>query len=259
MSYSANSDAFPVDYSIFSNESAKRKEPAQLGFLMRKSFTDPTMHAIRRYALTYIYVLLLRKTARLLGGGMLQLAHATVQARKGSGKGGTEGAHMLLREATFGGVPVYALPQVPKGLMGALVYCAAQVTITPALYNRADQLLEEPEITLKAYLKLIQETIAEEADTQAMRERLFDKIITLFDLALTQGAVHALTAPKEKAAGASLLPQYRLALLKLQAWRKTFTTRDTEGWMYAIRVKGGWEWKDAQAWEDIQARIPTLG
>jgi hypothetical protein len=133
----------------------KRKEPFALGIIMKDNFTDHTQHAISKYLMTYIYILLLRKTARLLGGGDEFLVHASVQARTGKGKGGTEGSHILLREVSFGGTYVYNLAQIPQGLKSALVYCAAQVTVTPGSYNRTDQLLEEPEPTLGAYLSLV--------------------------------------------------------------------------------------------------------
>lgn len=235
----------------------KRKEPFALGIIMRDYFDDYTEHAISKFLMTYIYVLLLRKTARLLGGGEEFLVHASVQARTGKGSAKTEGAHILLREVSFGGTYAYDLRNIPQGLKGALVYCAAQVTVTPGAYNRADQLLEEPEPTLKDYLALIRQAVREEEDSLAVRTRLFDDICRLFSAAIMTGASYAKApdTPKEKAAASPLLGDYRLALIRFQSLKESITANSTEDWMYAIRVNGGWEVKNKETWESLRRRL----
>jgi hypothetical protein len=235
----------------------KRKEPFALGIIMKDNFTDHTQHAISKYLMTYIYILLLRKTARLLGGGEEFLVHASVQARSGKGKGGTEGSHILLREVSFGGTYVYDLAQIPQGLKSALVYCAAQVTVTPGSYNRMDQLLEEPEPTLSSYLSLVRHACRAEADTLLFRGALFDDICRLFQFAIANGDTYAQapTTAQGQKSGARHLAEYTLELARFRSLRATIIQRDTEDWMYAIRVDGGWEVKNKQSWESIRNRI----
>ncbi|MCI0701268.1 MAG: hypothetical protein L0241_09340 [Planctomycetia bacterium] len=244
-------------YDRYIKRPEKRAEPFKVGFIMKATFDDPTQHAASRFLLTYIYVLLLRKTARLLGGGDAFLVHASVQARTGNGKKGTEGSHQLLREVSFGGTYVYDLKDIPQGLKGALVYCAAQVTITPGLYNRTDQLLEEPEITLREYLNVVRETIQEEADTPKMRDVLFGRIVRLFRSALVMGKAYAglVGLGTDKGKGVANLPAYQQALTRFEADRSYIVAKSTEDWMYAMRIGGGWDAKNKKSWESIRAKL----
>jgi hypothetical protein len=192
-----------------------------------------------------------------LGGGDEFLVHASVQARTGKGKAKTEGSHLLLREVSFGGTYVYDLDNIPQGLKGALVYCAAQVSVTPAIYNRTDQLLEEPEPTLRAYLALIRRYIRKEEDSLEMRKQLFFDICRLFQNALNNARTYA-DDPKTsstKREGASLIVDYRLALMKFVSRWKLVTAKSTEDLMYAIRVKGGWEVKGRESWGSMRSRM----
>lgn len=236
-------------------QGGKRQAPYDQGFIISSLITNAQTHARKRMGLTYIYVLLLRKANRLLGEFDAYLVHASLQARKGKAVNKTEGAHQLLREVSLGNKFAYALNQMPQGLKGCLVYCASQVSVIDASYNRADQLLEEPEPTLKEYIDLVRKYIRKDEDSASMRGELFDEICTLFTNSVGNAKAHALTQHGDKAKSQHLLDQYATEFLKLKSQRAKVIRKSTEDWMFLMRTRGGVKAANTKTWDQIRNKL----
>src|SRR5262245_12598764 len=124
----------------------QRYSPDSLGLAIREVNRKEAMHGPRRIILSFAVL----RTLFGLAEDRIVKRHpsitaqgSTIQARRGGVGFGNEFAHQVLRELSIDDVPIHLLEGLSTEQALVLTYCNAAVSQIRAVYNRADQLIEE--------------------------------------------------------------------------------------------------------------------
>jgi hypothetical protein len=122
-----------------------RYSPDSLGLAVTEVIDDANKHTARRLTTSFIVLHVLYEAAfhrRIAAGGVILALGSTLQARTGN-VAPQQYAHQVLRELSIDHVPIHLLDALSEDEAIMLAYCDSSVSKIDAVYNSADQLVEQ--------------------------------------------------------------------------------------------------------------------
>lgn len=207
-------------------------------FAVRARSDNDRLHAFRRIGVSYIYLLLLKNIGRCPTEGS---QGASVQAR--SGDGVTQGAHQLIWELTVDRANIHELGGLNDRQKAAAIYCASQVSVIAAVYNKADNYIEKT--ARPKFLKLAQDVVLGNLQDRA---EIWRDLIVLFADACSEGLTWADSCIEnglkvdENEVIKNILVQHRVDVLSLLSRADRVAHRDVDFWLDKI-VRGAFRFE----------------